>query len=244
MTSVPRVAMPITRRFVLEAARTPVNLLVLVLVPAVFVVVAAAPLADAARLLGGTGGPAVQTATAGWAAGFIAALAMYFQVRGARDADRRLVLAGLAPVRLLAARAGAGLSLALVASAAALVALAAHTGLGAHPARVVAGTIMFAVIYLTLGALVGVLVADPVNGTVLVLFVWILDIFFGPVLGAADLLPTRVLPTHFVTLWMVDLPSHHAGRVGDLGWALVWMAGAITLGCAVLLGVSRISHGP
>ncbi|MGN6245162.1 MAG: ABC transporter permease, partial [Motilibacteraceae bacterium] len=68
--------MPITRRFVLEAARTPVNLLVLVLVPAVFVVVAAAPLADAARLLGGTGGPAVQTATAGWAAGFIAALAM------------------------------------------------------------------------------------------------------------------------------------------------------------------------
>ncbi|MFE7811276.1 hypothetical protein ACFU5P_04690 [Streptomyces sp. NPDC057433] len=27
---------------------------------------------------------------------------------------------------------------------------------------------------------------SPVNGTVLVLFVWILDVFFGPVLGAAD----------------------------------------------------------
>ncbi|MGP3948971.1 hypothetical protein [Streptomyces sp. 7N604] len=45
------------------------NLLVLILVPVVFVVVAAEPMADAAELLGGPGGPAVQTATAGWAAG-------------------------------------------------------------------------------------------------------------------------------------------------------------------------------
>ncbi|MDW4911168.1 hypothetical protein RB628_39165, partial [Streptomyces sp. ADMS] len=51
----------------------------------------------------------------------------------------------------------------------------------------------------------------------LVLFVWILDVFFGPAIGAADRPVTRVLPTHFVTLWMVDLPSGHGGRVGDLG---------------------------
>ncbi|MDF3142488.1 MULTISPECIES: hypothetical protein [unclassified Streptomyces] len=36
----------------------------------------------------------MQTATAGWAAGFIGAIAMYFQMRGARAADRRMVLAG------------------------------------------------------------------------------------------------------------------------------------------------------
>jgi hypothetical protein len=182
----------------------------------------------------------VQTATAGWAAGFIAAIAMYFQMREARAPDRRLVLAGLRPVRLLIARGLTGLALALIAAAAALIALAARTGLGDQPGRVIAGTVMFAVIYLALGALIGVLVADPVNGTVLVLFVWILDVFFGPVLGAADLVLTRAMPTHFVTLWMVDLPSHHSGQVGDLGWALVWVAAAVGIGCAVILRTSRV----
>ena len=54
------------RRFVTDYARNPVNLLLLVLVPAVFVVAAAGSLADAAALLGGRGGPAVETNTAGW----------------------------------------------------------------------------------------------------------------------------------------------------------------------------------
>jgi hypothetical protein len=101
------------------------------------------------------------------------------------------------------------------------------------PVRVAAGTMMFAVIYLAIGAVVGARVPNPVNGTVVVLFVWILDVFFGPAMGARDLPGTRVLPTHFVTLWMVDLPSGHGGRIGDLGWALLWtfaaVAGAWTL---------------
>ncbi|UXY32310.1 ABC transporter permease [Streptomyces sp. HUAS TT20] len=232
----------LARRFLTDAARTPVNLLVLVLVPVVFVVVASRPLADTADLLGGPGGPAVQTATAGWAAGFIAAIAMYFQLRGARAADRRLVLAGLAAARLVAARMATGLTLALLAATAALVALAARTGLGDQPARAVAGTVMYAVIYLAIGALIGALAANPVNGTVLVLFVWILDVFFGPVLGAADRPLTRVLPTHFVTLWMVDLPSGHGGHLGDLGWALTWTTAALAAAWTVITATTRTRH--
>ncbi|MFD8308362.1 ABC transporter permease [Streptomyces sp. NPDC059690] len=232
----------LARRFLTEAARTPVNLLALVLVPVVFVAVAAGPLKDAADLLGGTGGPAVQTATAGWAAGFIAAIGMYFQTREARAADRRLVQAGLAPVRLVAARMTTGLALALIAATAALVSLAGRSGLGNESGRAVAGTLMYAVIYLAIGALAGGLVSSPVNGTVLVLFVWILDVFFGPVMGAADRPATRVLPTHFVTLWMADLPSHHSGRVGDLGWALIWAAAALATAWAVITATSRTAR--
>ena len=91
-------------RFLADYVRNPVNLLVLVIVPVVFVIVAAGAMADAARLLGGAGGPAVETATAGWAAGFLAGIAMYFQISAARPADRRLVSAGLAPDRLVLAR--------------------------------------------------------------------------------------------------------------------------------------------
>ena len=229
------------RRFVADYARNPVNLLVLVLVPVVFVLVAAGAMADAARLLGGIG-PSVETASAGWAAGFLAGVAMYYQTRSARAADQRLVLAGLAPRRLVAARLLTGLALGLLVSAAALVALLARTGID-DPARVVAGTLMFAVIYLAIGAVVGALVRSPVNGTVLIMFVWIMDVFFGPAVGSPDRVATRWFPTHFVTLWMVDLPSRHGGRLGDLGWALSWTLGALLVAVVVVTATSR-AHRP
>ena len=214
------------RRFLADYARNPVNLLLLVVVPTVFVVVVGGSLADFATLLGGVGGPAVETATAGWAAAFLAGVAMYFQTASTRDTDRRIVIAGLDPHRLVAARLLTGLVLAALASTTALVALAIRTGID-HPARVIVGTVMFAVIYVAIGAAVGSFASNPVNGTVIVLFVWISDVFFGPAMGAADRLATRWLPTHFVTLWMVDLPSGHGGLLSDLGWALAWATAAL-----------------
>ena len=226
----------LVRRFLSDYARNPVNLIMLAVVPTVFVIAAAGSLADAARLLGGPGAPAVATATAGWAAGFLSALAMYFQVAAAREADRRLVSAGLAPARLLTGRLLTGGTLAVLTAAVALAALAARTSVDAW-LRAGIGTAMFAVVYLAIGAVVGALVRSPVNGTVLILFVWILDVFLGPAMGSADRLATRWLPTHFVTLWTVDLPSRHGGRLGDLGWALAWTAAAVLV-CWTVLGRS------
>src|SRR5215813_10328595 len=236
----PRTVLLLVRRFLADYARNPVNLLMLVLAPVAFVAAAAGSLAELARLLSGTAAPgaAVQTVTAGWAAGFIAAVAAYFQIRAARAADRRLVMAGLPARWLAAARAITGLALALTAAAAAVATLAVRTGID-HSSRVLAGTLMFAVIYLAMGALIGGLVASAVNGTVLIFFVWIIDVMFGPVFGSSNRAVGRVFPTHFLTMWMTDLPSHHAGRVGDLGWALVWTAGATAIAYAVLTSATR-----
>jgi hypothetical protein len=231
------------RRFLADYARNPVNLLLLIVVPTVFVVVVAGSMADAATLLGGAGGPAVETASAGWAAAFLAGIAMYFQTAATRDTDRRVVIAGLPATRLVLARLVTGLTLALLASSAALLALAGRTGID-HPARAAIGTLMFAVIYVAIGAVVGTLSANPVNGTVTVLFVWILDVFFGPAMGAADRLATRWLPTHFVTLWMVDLPSGHGGRLGDLGWAIVGTVVAVITAWAVSAARTRTARAP
>jgi hypothetical protein len=227
------------RRFLADYARNPVNVLLLVVVPAVFVLAAAGALAEAADLLGGPGGPSVQVVSAGWAAGVLAAVGMYFQIRGARAADRRIVLAGLSTARLVTARLATGLALAGLATATALLALVVRTDVPSL-GRVVAGTAMFALIYLAVGALVGAVVRSPVNGTVVILFVWIADVFFGPLFGGIDRLPTRGLPTHFVTLWMVDLPSRHAGRPGDLGWALAWTVAALALSWLVIAATSRV----
>ncbi len=55
---------PLVSRFFADYRRNPVNLLLLVLVPVAFVVVASGSLAEAATLLGGPGGPAVEVNTA------------------------------------------------------------------------------------------------------------------------------------------------------------------------------------
>ena len=229
------------RRFLTDYVRNPVNLLLLVVVPTVFVVVAGGSLAESAKVLGGTGGPAVQTATAGWAAAFLAGIATYFQTVATRDTDRRVVIAGLPAARLVLARLLTGGCLALLAATTALVALAARTGID-DPARAIAGTLMFAVIYVAIGALVGSVVPNPVNGTVIILFVWIADVFFGPAMSAADRIATRGLPGHFVTLWMVDTPSGHSGRISDLGWALTWTVAAVVAAWALAAARTRTAH--
>jgi ABC-2 family transporter protein len=230
----------LVRRFLGDYRRNGVNLVMLIVVPVAFVIVAAGSLADAAQLLGGaSGGLAVETATAGWAAAFLAGVAMYFQISGAREVDRRLVIAGLPTSRLVTARLLTGLLLAVVASAAALAALELRTGIDA-PARVTAGTLMFAVVYLAIGAVVGATVRNPVNGTVLILFVWILDVFLGPTMTSQSAnAATRLLPTHYVTLWMADLPLRHGGRLGDLGWAVIWTLGAAVVAFGVVATSTR-----
>ena len=239
--TVPGTGALLVRRFLSEAARNRVTLGMLVVVPTVFVAVAGDAIADAGELLGGQGGPQAETAAAGWTAGFVASIAMYFQIRSARAADRRLVLAGLAPARLVAARLATGAALALVATLASYATLVVRFGVD-HPARVAAGTLMFAVLYLALGAVTGAGVANPVNGTVLILFVWLLDVVFGPAFRPADARVSRVLPTHYLSLWMMDLPSHHGGRPGDLGWALTWTVAAIAVSWTVVVSTSRAAR--
>jgi hypothetical protein len=229
------------RRFLTDYARNPVNLLLLVVVPVVFVAVVSGSLADFAKLLGGTGS-ATETVTAAWAAAFLAGIAMYFQTATTRDTDRRVVTTGFPAARLVLARLLTGLTLAALASATALVALAARTGID-NPVAVIGGTLMSAVIYVAIGATVGALARNPVNGTVIVLFVWILDVFFGPAMGAADRVATRGLPTHFVTLWMVDLPSGHSSHLVDLGWALAWTFTAVLASWAIVVARTRRARG-
>ena len=229
-------------RFLADYARNGANVLLLVLIPVTFVIAAAPALADASKLLGGAGGgTAIELVTAGWASAFLAAIAMYFQVAGARDADRRLVLAGVPRRRLGAARLLTGTVLAVLASLAALFTLAARGDVD-NPLRVAVGTLLFALIYVGLGAAVGAGVPNAVNGTVLVLFIWILDVFFGPTLSGSDATIVRLLPTHFVSLWTVDLPSGHTGP-NELAWSLTWTVAALVLAFAVVVGRGHKAGG-
>jgi len=223
----------LTGRYLAEYARQPINLILLVLVPLIFVFLTSGTIADFASALGFSGDPAKLVApTAGWAAAFIAVVAGFFHVLGSRDADRRLAAAGMGARRIVAGRLASGLVLALLAAAASIIALAIRTGL-ADPGRTIAGVVMYAILYLGIGVAVGALVRSDVNGSLIVIFIWMFDVFLGPAMTGSDIWITRIFPSHFVTLVMLDTPSGHSGPIGDLGWALVWVFGSLGLAAAV-----------
>ena len=229
----------LTWRYLTEYSRRPLNLVLLAVVPVIFVALSACAIADFARILGGEAGLGqLEAATAGWAAAFLAGVAGFFHVTGSRDPDRRLAAAGSRTARVVTARVVSSTVLAAVASAGALLALAVRTDL-TDPGRAVGATIMFAVIYLAIGVTVGAWVRSEVNGSLLIIFIWMFDVFLGPAMGQADTLITRFFPSHFPTLVMLDAATTHAGPLGDLGASLIWTIGALVIAVVSLLTTTR-----
>lgn len=171
--------------FVREPLRAPFTVVSLVGIPALFVVSAAGVLGDFATALGGSlGGDAAVALSAGWAAAFVSGTLGFFTAASSRGADRRLALAGLGAVRLSASRLASSGVLAVIAAAAAFAALEARSPV-AHPLHAVAGLLGYAFLYLAIGVLVGSVVAAPLEGSLIVTFVFLLDVFAGPGMSAS-----------------------------------------------------------
>ena len=169
-----------TVAFTREQLRAPFTLVFLVGVPAVFVAASAGVLSDFARALGGgLAGDAAASLGAGWAAAFIAGTLGFFQAASSRGADRRLALAGAGPARVAASRITASLALAVVAAAAGFLALQVRAGV-THPWHAAAAVLAFALIYLAVGILIGSVISAPLEGSLAVAFVFLLDVFSGP----------------------------------------------------------------
>lgn len=166
--------------FAREQLRAPLTLALLITVPALFVVAAADALTDFASALGGDlAGNAAVALSAGWAAAFVSGSLGFFQAVSSYAADRRLSLAGLGPARVASSRIAASLLLATLAAGAAFAALALKTDL-AHPGHAALAIWSFALLYLSIGVLIGSLVRAPLEGSLLVVFVFLLDAFAGP----------------------------------------------------------------
>jgi hypothetical protein len=173
-----------TAAFAREQLRTPFTLALLIAVPVVFVTASAGVLDDFGHALGGSlGGGAAGTLSAGWAAAFLSGTLGFFQASSSRGADRRLALAGAGSVRVAASRVAASLLMAVVAAAGGFAALLLRTGL-AHPWHAAAAVLSFALIYLAVGVLIGAVITAPLEGSLAVAFVFLLDVFSGPGMAA------------------------------------------------------------
>lgn len=181
--------------FVREHLRAPLTLVLLIAIPAFFVLIFASVLGEFADALGGSLASRSATAiSAGWAAAFLSGTLSFFQLASSRGADRRLAAAGLGPARVAASRIVAALVLGIAVSAVAFVTLWLRSGIE-HPLHAALAILAFALIYIGIGALVGALVQAPLEGSLLVVLVFSVDAFSGPQMTSSDGLaawtPTR-----------------------------------------------------
>jgi hypothetical protein len=214
--------------FLREHLRARLTLVMLVAIPALFVVASASVLGEFAAALGGSvAGDSASALGAGWAAAFLAGALGFFQVSSSRDADRRLALAGLGALRVVAARIAASVVLGVLISAVAFVTLWATAGV-AHPAHTFAAVLIFALIYIGIGTLVGSFVSGELEGSLTVAFIFLIDAFSGPGMSGSGGI-AQVMPTRKAADVLIDAGAGQGSPVGD------WIAvGLITLGALLL----------
>ncbi len=214
--------------FLREHLRDRTNLAMLIATPALFVIVSAAVLGEFASALGGSvAGQSASALGAGWAAAFLAGALGFFQVASSRDADRRLALAGLGATRVAAARIGASILLGVLVSTVAFGTLWLRAGT-AHPAHAFVAILIFSLIYIGIGCLVGSVISGSLEGSLTVAFIFLIDAFSGPGMsdggGIAQLMPTRNAADVLI--------AAGAGQVSPLGdWIVV---GLTTLGALLI----------
>lgn len=212
--------------FAREQLRAPFTLGLLVAIPGLFVVSAASALSEFAGALGGSlAGDAAVALSAGWAAAFISGALGFFSAASSRGADRRLALAGLGPARVAVARIAASVLLAVVAAAAAIAALIVRVDV-AHPVHAAVAVLAFALLYLGIGVVIGSVINAPLEGSLLVVLVFLLDAFAGPgMTGGAP-------PPWAVSQKAADVLI--AAGTGTGSSAADWAAVALVTGAALL----------
>jgi lysylphosphatidylglycerol synthetase-like protein (DUF2156 family) len=220
-----------------EQARRPLLLVLLVGLPFFFITRAIAQTERLPRAIGLPGGGTIATnmrdihgaTMATITIAFLAGLCGVFIMQSAREADRRLVVAGFKPVQAIAPR------LLVLAAATALVVVVSLlvTGLSFSPEQwgwFALGNALVGLIYAALGALAGAAVGR-LGATYLLLFGAMLDlgIVQSPMFGSGT--PPR---------WAVLLPGYGPGRVViDAGFSPgfhAWAELALGVGWTIALG--------
>jgi hypothetical protein len=226
--------------FAREHLRTPLTIALLVALPPVFVVASASVLSTFARALGGNvAGHAATTMGAAWSAAFIAGALGFFQTASARDADRRFALAGMGALPTALARLLAGLSICIVVTAAALVALRVKQPIP-HLGHTVVAILSFAVVYLAIGSAVGVLVRDELAGSLVVVFVFLLDVFSGPGMAPPARGLGRILtPSRYPGELLLRAGAGMSSPAGDWRQAMLSITVALSVALAVFWLAAR-----
>ena len=113
---------------------------------------------------------------------------------------------------------------------------AAETGI-AHPWHAAAAILGFAIIYLGVGTVVGALVPFPLEGSLLVAFIFILDVFSGP--GMTEGEGSAVSISRSAADVLISAAVGQGSPTADWIELGAWAAGALILAFAVFVASAR-----
>lgn len=123
----------------------------------------------------------------------------------------------------------------MLAAAAGFVGLLLRTDI-VHPAHAALGVLGFALIYLGIGTVIGSIIRAPLEGSLAVVFIFLLDVFSGP--GMASHASVYSVSRSAGEV-LVDAATGQASPTGD--WLRLGVAVALSLAVALLVfaGVAR-----
>lgn len=180
-----------------QYVRQPVNLVLLALLPPLFIVAMSSAISTFSDVIGGNLGERAGTGLAGlWAASLLAGAATFFILRTSVRADGRLIAAGLRPSSLALAHATTAATLA-VATTSVSFAMLMFTQEVAEPACLFAAIFLAALIYAALGAGLAWFIEDDMEGSFVIILVFMLDAFVGGPLGGGEGFFAGLFPVHF-----------------------------------------------
>lgn len=193
-----------------QYVREPVNLFLLFLIPPLFIIAMSGAITTFSNALGGNLGERAGTGLSGlWAAAILTGVASFFLALASAKVDARLVLAGLRSSAVTAAHVAVTVIVALVTTAMSVGMLLATQEVGDATA-LFAAVFVAALIYGSIGSLLSVYVSGDLEGSFVIILIFMLDAFVGgPLAGGtgffADILPVR-FPSEIAVAAMVDAP--------------------------------------
>lgn len=227
--------------FLREYYRSPFNLVLLVVIPALLIFAFGDSLSRLAALF------AVPLTTemgqsmgAMWSAAFLTGIMGFFMMSGARAADRRLVRSGYSAFSVVLLRFGAVALLGALVTLASFAVLLTQVTPADSPQTVL---VMFlaALTYGAVGILIGSLVSGELEGSFALLFFFVMDVFIGsPLFGGAEELPFGLLPTYFPTKVLLFLTAEQPHDSIHWLYIALYLAVASTLASVAFYRAARV----
>ena len=219
--------------------REPVNLALLLLIPPLFIIAMSGAISTFSNVIGGNLGERAGTGLSGlWAAAILTGVASFFLSLASTRVDGRLILAGLRPSAIAAAHGLVTVTIAVLTTTVS-VAILLSTQEVARLEALVAAILLASLIYGSMGSLLSVYVRGDLEGSFVIILVFMLDAFVGGPLAAGKGVFADLLPVHFPSEIAV---AAMAGSPIESSW---WLWSLVYLGAmAVPATVAVIRRRP
>jgi len=226
--------------FVREYYRSPLNLVLLVVIPVLLILSFGGALSRLADLFDQTLTVEVGNALGAiWAAAFLTGIMGFYMMIGAREADRRLVRSGYSTVSVVMLRLTTVALLGLLATATSYLVLITRVT-PENYGITFAAIYLAAMIYGAIGILIGSIVTGELEGSFALLFFFIMDAFIGSPLFGTTSDVFAVLPTHYPSLIMSARTAGEVHSAIHWLWATLYLAGAGVLGAFAFYRAAKV----